>query len=604
VTDRGPRSVAASALLARLSREARALGSRVVTLLGNHCMMNLVGDVRYVSPSELMTLGDGGAADGGGGRGRAGPAGDGGSGGRAWPASGDGRAPPAKAAKLVGKGGVGKGQAAGKGGGSKAAPAAKRSNGKAAPAAQRSNGKAVAKGGSGKSGAGAPAAANRPKSAAAAPPPAPAPSAARRAVAGPSWEGKAAGPSGEGKAAQAPRPAAAGKGSSAERAMAVDRAGVTQAPKLAAREGGAAQGAKAAAAPVASGEARPMPAFKGGGSTVGGPSSEDDGSGSAAGGRGGSDGGDGDRREPAHAAAAEETASEGSAARRAAPEERRRDEAATASAPGLEQGHEEGSGGPGGRDLLEDEPGVVKSSEQTAAELPGAEPSGTAAQLPDAAADLDEWRLRQAVLTADSRGGDIRGVQSGSDNGGSDEDAADALLADAASGGRSSQAGGGGRPQPRVAPPQALPGADTAWLQRGGAGAGSAAAMAAAMAAAEAIGSKTGNNPDGWPVARQRAALAAGLDRWAALLGRRAPLGRALRGKALLALEGTGGCKTLFVHAGTCLVAVGCQPSSSSGMGERAVQVPCKRGAHANLLFRHTRAGSHRPLSRPLTTST
>lgn len=41
MTDRGPASAAVVALFSRLAREAEAAGSKLVTLLGNHCLMNL-----------------------------------------------------------------------------------------------------------------------------------------------------------------------------------------------------------------------------------------------------------------------------------------------------------------------------------------------------------------------------------------------------------------------------------------------------------------------------------------------------------------------------------------------------------------------------------
>jgi hypothetical protein len=52
-TDRGPDSRGVLALLRRLQVEARAAGGAVVPLLGNHEVMNLQGDWRYVSDADL-----------------------------------------------------------------------------------------------------------------------------------------------------------------------------------------------------------------------------------------------------------------------------------------------------------------------------------------------------------------------------------------------------------------------------------------------------------------------------------------------------------------------------------------------------------------------
>jgi hypothetical protein len=57
VTDRGPDSRGVIALLRRLQEEARAVGGRVVPLLGNHEVMNLRGDWRYVSPADVEGYG-------------------------------------------------------------------------------------------------------------------------------------------------------------------------------------------------------------------------------------------------------------------------------------------------------------------------------------------------------------------------------------------------------------------------------------------------------------------------------------------------------------------------------------------------------------------
>ncbi|MDP2315996.1 MAG: metallophosphoesterase [Pseudomonadota bacterium] len=57
ITDRGPDSRGVIALLRRLQGEARAAGGEVVPLLGNHEVMNLTGDWRYVSPADLASYG-------------------------------------------------------------------------------------------------------------------------------------------------------------------------------------------------------------------------------------------------------------------------------------------------------------------------------------------------------------------------------------------------------------------------------------------------------------------------------------------------------------------------------------------------------------------
>ena len=53
VTDRGPDSKGVLALLRRLQGEAEAAGGKLIPLLGNHEVMNLTGDWRYVSPADL-----------------------------------------------------------------------------------------------------------------------------------------------------------------------------------------------------------------------------------------------------------------------------------------------------------------------------------------------------------------------------------------------------------------------------------------------------------------------------------------------------------------------------------------------------------------------
>ena len=54
--DRGPRSRDALDLLMRLEVEAAAAGGHVHVLIGNHEMMNMIGDLRYVSKSEYAAF--------------------------------------------------------------------------------------------------------------------------------------------------------------------------------------------------------------------------------------------------------------------------------------------------------------------------------------------------------------------------------------------------------------------------------------------------------------------------------------------------------------------------------------------------------------------
>jgi len=57
VTDRGPDSRELIELLAVLEREAAEAGGEVVALLGNHEVMNLMGDLRYVHPGDTAKFG-------------------------------------------------------------------------------------------------------------------------------------------------------------------------------------------------------------------------------------------------------------------------------------------------------------------------------------------------------------------------------------------------------------------------------------------------------------------------------------------------------------------------------------------------------------------
>ncbi len=53
VTDKGPSSRGVISLLTRLQQEARGSGGNVLAVLGNHEVMNLVGDWRGVQPADL-----------------------------------------------------------------------------------------------------------------------------------------------------------------------------------------------------------------------------------------------------------------------------------------------------------------------------------------------------------------------------------------------------------------------------------------------------------------------------------------------------------------------------------------------------------------------
>lgn len=58
IPDRGEQTREAYELLMRLEVEARKAGGRVHALLGNHEVMNLKGDLRYVTPGELASFAD------------------------------------------------------------------------------------------------------------------------------------------------------------------------------------------------------------------------------------------------------------------------------------------------------------------------------------------------------------------------------------------------------------------------------------------------------------------------------------------------------------------------------------------------------------------
>jgi hypothetical protein len=58
-TDRGPKVREAMDFLMGLEPQAKAAGGRVAVLLGNHEVMNLIGDVRDVTPAIYQSFADG-----------------------------------------------------------------------------------------------------------------------------------------------------------------------------------------------------------------------------------------------------------------------------------------------------------------------------------------------------------------------------------------------------------------------------------------------------------------------------------------------------------------------------------------------------------------
>lgn len=57
--DRGPKPREVMDLMMALEKEAPQAGGRVVSLLGNHEMMNIMGDLRYVAPANYASFADG-----------------------------------------------------------------------------------------------------------------------------------------------------------------------------------------------------------------------------------------------------------------------------------------------------------------------------------------------------------------------------------------------------------------------------------------------------------------------------------------------------------------------------------------------------------------
>src|SRR5258708_11570463 len=56
--DRGPKPREVMDLMMALEKEAGQAGGRVVSLLGNHEMMNIMGDLRYVTPVNYASFAD------------------------------------------------------------------------------------------------------------------------------------------------------------------------------------------------------------------------------------------------------------------------------------------------------------------------------------------------------------------------------------------------------------------------------------------------------------------------------------------------------------------------------------------------------------------
>ena len=60
--DRGPKPREVMDLMIALEKEAAQAGGRVVSLLGNHEVMNIMGDLRYVTPMNYASFADGNSA--------------------------------------------------------------------------------------------------------------------------------------------------------------------------------------------------------------------------------------------------------------------------------------------------------------------------------------------------------------------------------------------------------------------------------------------------------------------------------------------------------------------------------------------------------------
>lgn len=58
IADRGAKTLAIIRDFQRLGRQARAVGGRVIVLVGNHEAMNVIGDLRYVTAEEFAAFAD------------------------------------------------------------------------------------------------------------------------------------------------------------------------------------------------------------------------------------------------------------------------------------------------------------------------------------------------------------------------------------------------------------------------------------------------------------------------------------------------------------------------------------------------------------------
>ncbi|KAI9206747.1 Metallo-dependent phosphatase-like protein [Polychytrium aggregatum] len=57
VVDRGPDTIKLYDMMRRLQKQAKEAGGRVVPLLGNHEVMNMANDLRYVTPEDFASFG-------------------------------------------------------------------------------------------------------------------------------------------------------------------------------------------------------------------------------------------------------------------------------------------------------------------------------------------------------------------------------------------------------------------------------------------------------------------------------------------------------------------------------------------------------------------